>query len=190
MAKEHPDKFRAYYGVMAQHNDFYEDIKIYEANRDSLVGFKFHPSAHKYPINGELNTPYFEYANKNKLLVLAHTWDDDIYNGPVQVEMILEKYPDIIFIAGHSFYDDFDSAIMLANKYPNMFLELTAVLPYRGALERLVNEAGSHRILFGCDMPWFSYFHSIGAILSADITDDDRKNIFYKNGMTLLDGII
>ena len=56
----------------------------------------------------------------------------------------------------------------------------------RGVLERFVGELGSERILFGTDLPWFSTFYYIGAILDADITDDDRRNIFYRNGKKLL----
>ena len=36
------------------------------------------------------------------------------------------------------------------------------------------------------DLPWFSYHHGIGAVLSAEMTDDDRRNILYRNGKKLL----
>lgn len=186
-AEKYSDKFKAYYTVAAESADYKTDLKAMDEHSDVFTGFKFHSSTHKYPINSSFNTPYFEYADQNKLLVLAHTWKDDTYNGPKQVEDVLKKYSDLVFLAGHSFCDDWDAAIELAGQYPNLYLELTAVLPHRGALERFVDEVGSDRVLFGCDMPWFSYYHSIGAILSADIKDDDRRNIFYKNGLRLLE---
>ena len=49
-----------------------------------------------------------------------------------------------------------------------------------------MREAGSEKIVFGTDLPWFSTFYYVGAILEADITDEDRRNIFYRNGRRLL----
>jgi len=51
-----------------------------------------------------------------------------------------------------------------------------------GILDRFVREVGSDRILFGTDLPWFSTHHAIGAIIDAEMTDDDRHNIFHRNG--------
>ena len=41
-------------------------------------------------------------------------------------------------------------------------------------------------MLFGTDLPWFSPLHGIGCVLSAEITDEDRRNILYRNAEKLL----
>jgi predicted TIM-barrel fold metal-dependent hydrolase len=56
----------------------------------------------------------------------------------------------------------------------------------RGALEKLAGEAGSHRMLFGTDLPWFDPHQAIGALLSATISDEDRHNICHRNAERLL----
>jgi predicted TIM-barrel fold metal-dependent hydrolase len=74
----------------------------------------------------------------------------------------------------------------MAKEYPNIFYELTATHDDRGVVERLCEGVGSNRLLFGTDLPWFSTFTGIGAILAADISDEDRRNIFYRNAQPIL----
>jgi predicted TIM-barrel fold metal-dependent hydrolase len=76
--------------------------------------------------------------------------------------------------------------VQLAQDFANIYLELTAVFDDRGVLEKLVCEAGSDRLLFGTDLPWFDPHHAIGVLLSADISDDDRHNICHRNAERLL----
>ena len=65
---------------------------------------------------------------------------------------------------------------------------MTAVIDDRGPLDMFLAKAkrGSRQVLFGTDLPWFSIHHGIGGVLSADMTDDDRRNILYRNGARLL----
>jgi predicted TIM-barrel fold metal-dependent hydrolase len=78
--------------------------------------------------------------------------------------------------------------VRLADEFPNFYYELTAVLDDRGPLDFFLEKArgGSRQVLFGTDLPWFSLHHGIGSVLSADMSDDDRRNIFYRNGVRLL----
>ena len=91
---------------------------------------------------------------------------------------------------GHAGYGDWDAAIETANDHPNTYLELTAAYHLNGVLERFCNEAGSERVLFGTDLPWFDQHYGIGCIMMADITDDDRRNILHRNAEKLFgDGL-
>jgi predicted TIM-barrel fold metal-dependent hydrolase len=117
--------------------------------------------------------------------VLAHTWGGSRYDGVEEARKIAEKYPDLVLICGHSFHGDWDNGLSLS-EFPNVYYELTAVFDDRGVIERIASKAGSGRMLFGTDLPWFSTHHGVGALLSADITDEDRHNIMHRNGERLL----
>lgn len=178
--------FKPYHAVVSRYLNAEEDLRRMEENKDIFIGFKFHGDSSGVPITDVRHTPYWEYADRNRLLVLSHTWGGTSNNGPDEVEQILKKYNNLVFLAGHSFFDKWDKAAELSNRYENLYLELTAVLSVRGPLEYLVEKAGSERILFGVDLPWFSYFHGIGAVMSAEITDEQRRNILYRNGKKIL----
>lgn len=186
VALRFPDRLKAYHIVCSHALRPEEDLQRIRENRAAYVGFKFHPSTYKVPLSAAQHRPYWAFANENRLLVLSHTWGGSQYDGPEEAEKILREYPDLVLLAGHSFHGSWSEAVKLAERYPNLYLELTAVLDDRGALDFLVSHLGSERILFGVDQPWFAYHHGIGAVLSARLTDEDRRNIFYRNGMKVL----
>jgi predicted TIM-barrel fold metal-dependent hydrolase len=186
VVRRYPDRFRAYHVVMSRHLDPDRDLKRMAEHPDVFVGFKFHPDSYGVPLSDPRHDPYWEYADAHDLLVLSHTWGHSENDGPAEVEKIVRKYRHLVFIAGHSFHGEWPRGPELARTYPNLYLELTAVLDNRGALDLLVEQAGSQQILFGTDLPWFSTHHGIGAVLSAEMTDEDRRNILYRNGARLL----
>ncbi len=184
--RRYPERFRAYHPVISRHLDPEADLKRMEEHADVFVGFKFHGDGYGVPIADPRHDPYWEYADSHGLLVLAHTWGGSANDGPDEVEKVLRKHPNAVFIAGHSFHTDWGRAADFANEFPNFYAELTAVLDNRGGLDLLVERAGSEKILFGTDLPWFSTHYGIGAVLSAEMSDEDRLNILYRNGEKLL----
>jgi predicted TIM-barrel fold metal-dependent hydrolase len=186
--RKYPERFRSYYVVMARYLDPKADLKRMDENRDVFMGFKFHGDWFGVPITDPSQQPYWEYANEHHMLVLAHTWGKSPNDGPDQVAQILTKYPNVVIVGAHGFHDQWEAAPEIANSFPNYFFELTAVIDDRGPLDLFLERAknGSRQVLFGTDLPWFSIHHGIGGVLSVDMTDDDRRNIFYRNGLLLL----
>jgi hypothetical protein len=185
IAKKYPSRFKCYRVAHPQH-DAKQSLTMMDGNPEHYIGFKLHPDGHKTPMSSPVYAPYWEYANNRGLPCLCHTWGGSPYNGIDEAEKILKKYSNLILLAGHAFSGEWGQACELANAYPNMYLELCAVMDDRGVLEMFCERVGSERILFGLDLPWFSYWYYIGAVCAADITDEDRLNIFYKNGAKLL----
>jgi len=189
--RKYGEPLHAYLAIRSYDLDFGRDIAIFEANRlidnrPAYMGFKFLVDYFHVPLDAPCHEPYWQYANDHRLLCLCHTWGGSLYNGPANVRAVAARHPDVTILCGHSFHGDWDAAIELSRAFPNVYLELTAVLDDRGVLERFVREAGSEKILFGTDLPWFSTFHAIGCILDADISDEDRHNILHRNGERLL----
>jgi len=185
--KKYPEYFLAYHSIMPGVTDFDDTIDRFEKNKEYYFGFKFHPDSHLTPITDNYYAPFLEYISANKLPALIHTWGHSPYNGVDEIKEIAGKYTDAIFICGHCFHDDWLRGTELASDYPNLIYELTAVTDNYGVIEMLCEKVGSERILFGTDLPWFDTHQGIGAVLSADINDDDMRNIFYRNGIKLLE---
>ncbi|MPN60019.1 hypothetical protein SDC9_207742 [bioreactor metagenome] len=55
-------------------------------------------------------------------------------------------------------------------------------------IEKLVAGAGSERILFGTDLPWFDEYQAVGGIVGAKISEDDMHNILHRNAQRLIPG--
>ena len=186
-AKRFPGYFLAYHSVIPNKTDFKKTVERFEKNREYYFGFKFHCDSHRTPLTDSAYAPFLEYMDANKLPALLHTWGRSENNGVEVVRKTAERYPNAVFICGHAFHGDWKNGAETARDCPNMFPELTAVMDNCGAIELLCDIVGSDRILFGTDLPWFDTHHGIGAVLSADISDDDMRNIFYRNGEKLLE---
>ncbi len=182
-----PGRFRAYCGVNPNYPGTVEqDVGAFDRHRDVFVGFKFLADYHHIPITDPRYEPAWRKADADGLLVLLHTWGGSRYDGPDLVRSCAELYPNARILMGHSCHGQWGRAAELAREFPNVYCELTAVLDDRGAVEILVRGASSGKVVFGTDTPWFNHHNYIGALLGADITDDDRRNILYGNAQRLL----
>lgn len=178
----HPEHFRGYWVISPYHPMVPEG---FPAGEPGFVGFKLHPSSFDYPLEGPGYAGALAHAAANDLPVLTHTWGRDPRCGAVNVRRILERHPDLTLIMGHCCAGEWDEAVRLVSDYPRVYLDLTGMYFNPGIIDRFVAEAGSTRILFGTDLPWFDPFYGVGCVLFTDITDDDRHNILHRNAERL-----
>jgi uncharacterized protein len=185
--RRYPHRLRAYCGINPNYQAVTEsDIATYDEFPHVYVGIKMLADYHGYALTDERYRLAWEKADRDELLVLIHTWGGSKYDGPEVVRAVAERYPRAKILMGHSCHGEWDKAISLVQQFPNVHFELCAVLDERGVLERFVGEAGSDRILFGTDLPWFNHHYYIGSVLGADIDDEDRHNILHRNAERLL----
>lgn len=186
-ARRYPERLRAYLGINPHYPDIIAaELARFDRLRRYFVGLKFLADYHATPITADAFRPALEFAQERGLPVLLHTWSGSSCDGPAQVREVAPRYPRIRFLLGHSFNNDWNSAVAVARECPNTFLELTSIPGRRGVVEQLVRGAGSDRILFGTDLPWFEEHQGIGSLLSAEISEDDIHNILHRNAERLL----
>lgn len=182
----YPARFRGYWALNPNYPDrLKEEVKAYPQKK-GFIGFKFWSDYHKVAITDKCYRPALEFAQKHQLIILMHTWGNSPYNSPALVEKVAKRYPEVIILMGHSGYGEWDRAIDVARDYSNVYLELTAAYNVNRTIEKMVEGVGSHKMLFGTDLPWFDPHYGIGCILFAHITDEDRHSILHRNAEALL----
>lgn len=185
IAHQYRDRIRGYLGINPNYPKAIErDLARFEEHAEVLAGLKMLASYHQLRMDAPAFTPAWEFANAKGLLVLCHTWGGD--GSAEALQKIAPRYPNARIIMAHALHGQWDDAISMAQAYPNLYLDLCAVLDDRGPLERFVEAGLTQRLLFGTDNPWYHPHHGIGALLSADLTDDDRQDILYRNAQRLL----
>ena len=152
-----------------------------------VVGVKIHPFTHEYPIDGPNYAPLLERLDTECALLLSHTWGKEDTCGAHKMRIIAEKYPNIRLLLGHSCYGAWAEGIALAKEFPNVYLELTAAAHVYGLIEWMCREAGSQKVIYGTDYPWFDPAAYIGFVTFAHIEESDMRNILYNNARRLLD---
>jgi len=188
VTQRYPGRWYAYLTINPNDTDAIPDeLRRYESV-PTFVGLKFHPTLHQYPLTGPNYRSALEYAATHRLLVLTHTWGQSRFDGPDALEEVAQRYPQVTFLAGHACYGEFERAMELARRYDNIYLELTAAYAVRGLVEAMVKETGPHKIVFGCDLPWFNPHYAIGCVVMAHIDEQARRAILHDNGVRLLEG--
>ena len=152
-----------------------------------VAGIKIHPATHEVPVTDPRYQPVWERANRDKLLLLSHTWGASGGCGARDMRKIAEQYPDVRLLLGHSCYGAWAEVIALAAEFPNVYLELTAAGHVYGIIEWMCRDAGSEKVLFGTDYPWFDPAVYIGYVTFADIDEPAMRNILYHNAHRLLE---
>lgn len=189
MAK-YPDRIKGYYSVNPMLSIDIHDIKRAFDENKGYIGLKFLPDYHRTELTSKTYAPVFEFANKNRMLILSHTWgvsmNGESCNSADKIISVLENYPDITFIMGHSIQGQVDLAIEIAKKYPNAYLDTCDTCRLNGVLEKMVHGAGAHKVVFGTDAPMQSHLFQMGCVLGAKISDEDKKLILRDNALRII----
>jgi predicted TIM-barrel fold metal-dependent hydrolase len=185
--RQYPDRLRAYLGINPHYPEIIRrELAGFDRMRDVFVGLKLLAAYHRVRMSDRRYRYALAFAAERRLPVLVHTWSGDPACGAAEVRRVAERYPAVTFLLGHCLNDDWEAAVAVAKEFPNTYLELTSIPGKRGVVEQLVEGAGSGRILFGTDLPWFEEHQGIGSLLSADITEADIHNILHRNAERIL----
>lgn len=204
----HPDEFLAYWVVNPNSPDITKrDLRAFH-DRTGFVGLKFWPDYHLVPVNSPKYRPALEFADEHGLLVLVHTFGESPFDAPALLADAAGRHPRARFLMGHSGYGEWETSVAIARDYPNVYLDLTSVVqaldfsqmpggslmprvpaisPHvNGLIEFMVATAGSRKIVFGSDLPWYSQHYHAGAVLFSRISDEARHDILHRNAERLL----
>lgn len=152
------------------------------------VGIKIHPDAHGYKIS-DYGDKIFKFASKYDTVIESHA--GDVYSLPEEFVVYANRYPNVKIIISHlgnSFDGDVTHHIQAIQKsrYGNVYTDCSSAKSvFPKLIEWAVSEIGSEQILFGTDVPIHHIGMMRGRIDFSNITDDDKKNIFYKNAKKL-----
>ncbi len=155
--------------------------------KDGFFGIKLHPETHRYRVQKKNCDYIFELANEKRCPVLIHVMDTV---GIADCVEIAKAYPDTPIMMGHTGGIHLRTlAVESALDVPNVYYDVTSSSMLEGCLEWMVKVAGSKRILFGTDIPFLDVKHCVGQVLYADLSPEEKSDIFSGNAQRILDGI-
>ena len=178
------------------------------ANIPSMKGVKLAHAHQQIRLDDERLWPVYELAGRYGKPIYFHTGTspnpgtryEPEYADAAYLEEAMRNFPDTIFILGHSGYDtrDYaltyvDSAILMAQKYPNVYLEPGALGAERGKeviddfVTRLKDADVIHKVIYGSDGVQFpGYLKShlqnyVAAMQRNDYTADEMRMVLAGN---------
>lgn len=183
ICQEFPDTLRFYIAVNPHYPEIIkEDLAQFDKWRPFVVGLKMLAGYHRVNVTDKAYEYALKFADERGIPVLNHTWGGrgHFNDGPSMLQLV-EKYRNIRFFHGHSIFGDYEYAEKVVKASPHSYLELTAVPGENGMIEKFCSLVSSEKIIFGTDLPWFDEYQAIGGVVSAKISDTDKRNILCDN---------
>lgn len=154
---------------------------------EGFAGIKLHPDQHGYPLTGSGYLPAFDFAREHQVVILAHSWAGSAYCDPSVFLTMARQHPEVTLLIGHSggTLDGQERSIECARQADNLYLDLTCSIRGFGMLERMVDRIGAERLIFGTDSTLIDPAGTLSSVLSARISDDEKRLILGINALRL-----
>ncbi len=167
-----------------------EDIEadVTEIISLGLKGVKLHPDIQQFKIDDYRMLKIYELC-EGKLPILVHTGDHRYdYSNPNRMMPILDIYKNLTVIGAHfGGWSVWEEATKKLSRYENFYVDcsstLYAITPEKA--KELIIEYGTNRVLFGTDYPMWEPETEIAKFMQIDLTEKQRKDIFYNNAARL-----
>jgi len=150
---------------------------------------KIYPDYFQKPIDDPAYFSIYDWLNERGLPVMGHATYSFDKPGQTPYErfaFLSERFPRVKWVLAHAGGWGPEKAIEAARDLPNIYLETCGSPTGQGAIESSVKTAGADRVLFGTDMALLDARHQIGKIVTADISNNDKRKILGLNAMKLL----
>jgi len=186
--RDYPGRFIGYASV----NPHYPERVRPELERSfdelGLSLIKLHPTIVDYPITGPAYEDVWRFASERRTIVLSHTWTGTSTCAPKQFEPLARNYPDVVFLFGHSGGSPagYVESIELAQRYPNIYLDICRYEMSPVWIERLVDEVGAERVFWGTDFPFLEPRYLIGRLACSKLADQAKRQVFGESVAALL----
>ena len=129
----------------------------------------------------------FETALAHRLTLICHTGAGIPYALPSLFMMPARKLPELNIVLAHAGGGIFTGeAIVAATFCPNIYLELSSLMPHHVA--SVLAHVAASRLMIGSDLPE-NLDIEIGKILALDIPDEARAEILWRTPRRLFDGV-
>ena len=158
------------------------------ATHPKVVAIKIHPVKHGYDLQMGMVPELVEEVRPYRLPILSHCQMERPLSG-IALRNLAERFPDVTFIAAHygiagrgpgervgEIFDD----TAPANLFTDMASQRSAEY---GFFRYAVDTIGADRILWGSDGMALEITAMLGALQMADITEEEREKIAYRNAM-------
>jgi len=180
--KAHPERILGYVAVYPFDADTVR-TSVLKWLGAGFSGIKLHNN-NGFPYSDPAYTPAYEIANERHLPVLFHTWGEPELLDVMR--KLSHKYPEASLLLAHAGTCNEEGYISIARDCPNVYLDPTLSISPRGLVQRLVEGAGSERILWGSDACFLSMAQQLGKVVAARIPEEDKKMILRDNAERIL----
>jgi len=194
--KKYPDRFIGYLTL----NPNYQKESLEEIERCVDQGMAGYKGYTQVKINDPLYYPIIEKFIDLNMIMLMHAFVQIGVGGyrmkynngqaaanttiPEDMAEVAGRYPEAVFQFAHiGGGGDWEYACNILKDYKNVYVDTSGSNNEEYMINFALEHLGEDRLLFGCDG---SYYQGVGKLIAADLTETQRKKIFFDNCNKLL----
>jgi predicted TIM-barrel fold metal-dependent hydrolase len=192
--KMYPDRYLG----MVYVNPVYGKESLEEIDRcidQGMIGLKVY---YQVKINDPLFYPIIEKFIDLKMIILMHAfcglgvggkrtkYGNIQPNASIPEDFVdaAKRYPEAMFQYAHTGGGgDWEYACKVMKDYPNIYVDTSGSNNEGNMIDYVLKYLGEDRMLFGTDS---SYYQGVGTIISSNLTDTQKKKIFFDNFNNIL----
>lgn len=192
--KESSGRFMAQFTL----NPVYQKESLEEIKRCTdlgMIGLKVY---YQYKLNDRLFYPVIEKMIDQKMIILMHAYSGLGRGGyrtkygnlfpnestPEDFAEVAKRYPEALLQFAHTGAGcDYEYICKIIKGYPNIFVDISGSNNEGNMINYVLNSLGEDRLFFGSDN---SYYQGVSNVLAADLTEIQRKKIFFDNYNNIL----
>lgn len=160
-----------------------------------MVGLKVY---YQVKINDPLFYPIIEKMTDLKMIILMHAvtaigfaghrtkYGNQQPNASTAEDFVeaAKRYPEAMFQYAHTGGGgDWEYTCKAIKDYPNIYVDTSGSNNEGSMIDSVLKYLGEDRMFFGTDS---SYYQGVGVILSSDLTESQKKKIFFANYNNIL----
>lgn len=183
--QRYPDRMVGFVRLNPNHREQAQAILRRAVEELGFRGVKLHPTTTLAHPADDPTVELMRAAGELDVPVLFHCGDDP-YTTPQVIAAGAAQAPDTAVVLGHmGGYFHVDEAIDMAEKYPNLHLD-TSAMPYPAKIAEAVARLGAERVLYGSDGPGCNPTLEVEKVRVAGLAKHDEELVLSGNGKRLL----
>jgi predicted TIM-barrel fold metal-dependent hydrolase len=164
-----------------------ENAQRLKAILHGFKGVKLHPRAQDFDPLDKKFFPLYEEIERSGKPLLVHTRlrAGNPNTDPVRISSLAPLFPGLSIVMAH-FAELSDEAFKAIKKYDNLYTETSIQSETNVKIAKFTKMVGSNKVLFGSDVPYSDQGIELMKVMKAQMSDDERDDILYKNAERLL----
>ena len=192
--KESSGRFMAQFTL----NPVFQRESLEEIKRCTDLGMIGLKAYYHYKLNDPLFYPVIEKMIDQKMIILMHAYSGlgrggyrtkygNLYpneSTPEDFAEVAKRYPEALLQFAHTGAGcDYEYECKILKDYPNIFVDISGSNNEGDMINYVLNTLGEDRVFFGSDN---SYYQGVSNVIAADMTEIQRKKIFFGNYNSIL----
>lgn len=157
-------------------------------------GVKLHPEYQDFYVDDDSLLDYYDAVFKRGLFLVLHAGEDlgfenPDHGAPERIAWLCDRFPQARIVAAHmGGFNQWDLAEQCLSGRRNLWMDCSfAATEMTGArFAAFARGHGIDRVLFGTDSPWKSFSDTVSAVMSAGLSQDEQRAVFWDNATRLL----